>query len=64
MTKRFCDICGKEMKEMNAIATFKDSLTFFADLAISEHGKYLDVCDECGNELKEWIRNRKKDEEE
>lgn len=58
MTKRFCDICGKEMY---GITTIADSMRF-ASFAISENGKFWDVCDGCRNELKEWIRNRKKEE--
>ena len=64
MTKHFCDICGKEVKEISTIATVTDSMIFFTDLTISKNGKYLDICDGCKNELKEWIRNKKKDGEE
>lgn len=60
MTKRFCDICGKEMGGLIAIS---DSVKF-AKFAISENGKYWDVCDECRMELSKWIKNRKNEEKE
>lgn len=60
MTKRFCDICGREM---NAIVTMSDSIKF-ATFAISENGKFWDVCNGCRAELSEWIRNKKKEKKD
>lgn len=60
MTKRFCDICGKEM---SSIVTVPSSIKF-ASFAISENGKIWDVCDECRVELGEWVRNRKENKNE
>lgn len=60
MTKRFCDVCGKEM---NRLTTISDSIRF-ATFAISENGKFWDVCDECRVELSEWIRNKKEEKNE
>ena len=55
MTKRFCDICGKEM---NSLTTISDSIRF-ATFAISENGKFWDVCNECREDLAVWIKDRK-----
>ena len=56
MTKRFCDVCGKEMT--GRLTTISDSIKF-ATFAISENGKFWDICDGCRVELSEWIRNKK-----
>lgn len=55
MTKRFCDICGKEM---STIAVVSDSVKF-ATFAISEYGRLWDVCDGCRKDLAAWIKDRK-----
>lgn len=59
MTKRFCDICGKEM---SGLINISDSVKF-AKFAISENGRIWDVCDECRKELNEWVKNRKKEKD-
>lgn len=59
MTKRICDICGKDMPlELNSRAT-KDY-----NFCILSYGKVWDVCTECRDELNVWIRKRKAESEE
>jgi hypothetical protein len=52
MTKTVCDICGKEMPS-DAIA-IKDYR-----FCISSNGTLWDICNECREELNNWINQRK-----
>lgn len=57
MLKRFCDICGKEIKEHNFIvtATYKANWT-------NEYGEMseeYEVCDECKQSFENSLKERK-----
>lgn len=58
MTKTICDICGKEMPSEIFARSTKDY-----NFCISSNGKVWDVCDECRNELNEWMKKRKAESE-
>ena len=54
MTKRFCDICGKEVV----------GLAFSEDLknhkfSIASNGRLWDICNKCREDLVVWMKNRK-----
>ena len=53
MTKTVCDICGKEMPFTRPIA-IKDYR-----FCISSNGTLWDICNECREELNNWINQRK-----
>lgn len=59
MTKKICDICGKDMPLDINLRSIKDY-----KFCISSYGKVLDICDECRNELDKWMKNRKEEREE
>ena len=59
MTKTICDICGNDMPlEVHSRST-KDY-----KFCISSYGKIWDVCNECRNELDEWMKKRKAESED
>ena len=58
MTKTICDICGKEMP-LDYVKPVKDY-----KFCISSYGKAWDVCNECRNELDEWMKKRKAESED
>lgn len=58
MNKTVCDICGKEMP----LGIFSRAIKDY-NFCISSNGKVWDVCTECRDELKVWIRKRKAESE-
>ena len=58
MTKTICDICGKEMPLEIYVKPIKDY-----NFCISSYGKVWDICNECRNELNEWMKKRKSESE-
>ena len=58
MRKTVCDICGKEMPTAN----FGDAIGNL-NFCISSHGKIWDICNECRNDLNEWMKKRKAESE-
>ena len=59
MTKILCDICGKEMPSgilTKPIADYR--------FAIVSHGKAWNICNDCREELSEWIKDRKAEKAE
>lgn len=57
MTKTCCDICGKEMPTSMIRSAIE--LKF----CISSFGRVWDVCDDCRNELNEFINKHKEEKE-
>lgn len=59
MIKMICDICGKEMPSGIYSRSIKDY-----KFCISSYGKVWDVCNECRDELNEWMKKRKSESED
>lgn len=59
MTKTICDICGNDMPLEIYSRSIKDY-----NFCISSHGKVWDICNECRNELNEWMKKRRTESEE
>ena len=53
MKKIVCDICEKEIYNTRPVKEH----TF----DISSYGKIWDICDECREEFKEWVKQHKKE---
>jgi hypothetical protein len=58
MTKTICDICGKEMP-LEIISKRPEDCKF----CISSYGRVWDICDECRNDLNEWMEKRRRKNE-
>lgn len=56
MTKTICDICGKDMY-YDSLGLRKTIDTF--NFAMSRNGKYMDICQDCRDELLKWMESRK-----
>ena len=54
MTKRFCDICGKEVFGLRFVENSRDY-----QFSISSNGKLWDICNECREDLAVWMKDRK-----
>lgn len=54
MTKTVCDICGKDMPLEIYSRSIKDY-----KFCISSYGKVWDICNECRDELNNWMKKRK-----
>ena len=48
MTVTTCDICGKEMPTTSKGDNFN----------ISSNGRIWDICDNCRQELNQWLKNK------
>ena len=57
MTKTFCDICGKEMPTPMTYSIRE------LNFCISSYGTIWDICDDCRDELNEFINNHKEEKE-
>lgn len=60
MTKKICDICGKDMPSSLAFTERLSEMKF----AISSNGRCWDICDECRYELNMWFQRRKEQNNE
>ena len=56
MRKTVCDICGKDMPD--DILGLRGSIDSF-NFAMSRNGKYMDVCQNCRDELWKWMESDK-----
>ena len=57
MTKRFCDICGKEVIGLMELKIVENSKDYH--FSISSNGRLWDICNECMEDLAVWIKDRK-----
>ena len=57
MTKICCDICGKEMSSSMIRPTIE--LKF----CISSFGRVWDICNDCRNDLNEFIKKHKEEKD-
>ena len=60
MTVYKCDFCGKIMDRSD----FAKSIENIFGMVISRNGIQLDVCDDCKASMDEWIKSRKRAQEE
>lgn len=57
MTKTYCDICGKEL-----LTSMPHSIEG-SSFCISSFGRIWDICNDCKNELNEFINKHKEEKE-
>ena len=58
MTRIVCDICGKDMMPSIVPADIRNM-----DFKISSFGKIWDICPQCKEDFKKWMKARKGDDQ-
>ena len=53
MTKTICDVCGKEISAIKSACRIEDY-----KFCISSFGRIWDICNDCRQELNEWLKRK------